>query len=189
MPDRITHTLKASSVTMCILFTVLLTGCASHPQDSLKVAEKASGKDDVCGQLAYIFNNSSDGFQAIRTQPNYQNKITLWQSTYQPLNVHCEIWQWSNRYSYVCSKVLPDEQSAEAIYKEANTVIQQCVSDGQATSHENKLPDNKGLKTEYRLNDQVRGSTQLVNTSGLLSNDWTVYVLISSPGDSLQGQP
>ena len=166
-----------------LLLPALLTGCASHLEKERQQLAQQSHQQDVCGQLNYVFNNSSNGFRAIRSQPNFQNKITLWKSTYQPLETNCEIWQWSNRYSFVCSKILPDAQSARAIYDETNATIRQCIkADNVATWHE-PLPDNKGEKTEYRVNGQARGSTEMVNTKGLFSDDWTVYVLISSPDE------
>lgn len=167
----------------------LLTGCASHLEKERHLIAQQPDQQDVCGQLNYVFDNSSNGFRAIRSQPNFQNKITLWKSTYQPLKTNCEIWQWSHRYSFVCSKVLPDAESAQAIYDETNTTIQQCVKSGNIALQREKLPDNKGEKTEYLLDGQVRGSTQLVNTKGLFSDDWTVYVLISSPASGANGQP
>ena len=165
----------------------LMTGCASHLDKEAQLTAQQPDQADVCGQLNYVFNNSENGFQAIRTQPSFKNKITLWKSTYQPLQTSCEIWQWSNRYSFVCSKVLPDAQSARTIYDETNATIQQCIKPENVSFRMEKLPDSndgktKGEKTEYLFNGQIRGSTQLVNTSGLFSDDWTVYVLISSPG-------
>ena len=165
----------------------LLTGCASHLEKERQLIADQPDQLDVCGQINYVFDNSSNGFRDIRSQPNFQNKITLWKSTYQPLKTSCEIWQWSNRYSFVCSKVLPNAQSAQAIYDETNTTIQQCIKAASVETRHEQLPDNKGEKTEYLLNGQVRGSTQLVNTNGLFSDDWTVYVLISSP-DSDSGR-
>ena len=158
----------------------LLTGCAlsGTPQDTHPVS------GDYCAQLEYIFANSSDGFKAIRSQPDYKNRMTLWKTSYQPLPVSCEIWQWSDRYSYVCSKVLPDKQSAMSIYDEANAIITQCSKGSSFVQRQEKLPDEKGEKTEYLRNKQVRGSTRMVHTKGLFSDDWTVYVLISSPGSS-----
>lgn len=160
---------------------VLLTGCAAQLEKEARLAAQQPDQQDVCGQINYVLNNSSNGFKAIRTQPNFLNKITLWKSTYQPLQVSCEIWQWASRYSFVCSKVLPDQQSARAIYDETNTVIQQCIKSDQAETQLEELPDGKGERTQYLLNGQNRGSTLLVNTRGLFSDDWTVYVLISSP--------
>ena len=173
--------LKTTKKSLPVIITVWLAGCALNQDPQQTMAAAHPKTDDYCEQLDYIFSNSSDGFKVIRTQPNYQNKITLWKSTYQPLPVNCEIWQWSNRYSYVCSQVLPDQQSAMSIYDEANKVIKECVKGNQVVQRLEKLPDEKGEKTEYLINDQVRGSTQLVNTRGLFSDDWTVYVLISSP--------
>ena len=172
-----------------LLLPTLLTGCASHLENEKQLLAEQPHQQDVCGQLNYVFNNSSNGFRAIRSEPNFQNKITLWKSTYQPLETNCEIWQWSNRYSFVCSKILPDAQSARAIYDETNTTIQQCVKADNVTTRHEPLPDNKGERTEYRVNGQVRGSTELVNTKGLFSDDWTVYVLISSPDEGSGSQP
>ncbi|AMO54622.1 hypothetical protein GZ77_24565 [Endozoicomonas montiporae] len=179
------RSISGSTLILAIL-AGFLTGCASHLEKEVQLAAKQPDQTDVCGQLNYVFDNSSNGFQAIRTQPDFQNKITLWKSTYQPLQAHCEIWQWANRYSFVCSKVLPDAQSARAIYDETNATIQQCVKPENVATRTEKLPDSngqktKGEKTEYLLNGQVRGSSQMVNTKGLFSDDWTVYVLISSP--------
>ncbi|MCW7555062.1 hypothetical protein NX722_21035 [Endozoicomonas gorgoniicola] len=172
---------------MAILTVLLLTGCASQLEKEKQQLAQQPDQQDVCEQINYVFDNSSNGFRAIRSQPNFQNKITLWKSTYQPLETNCEIWQWSNRYSFVCSKVLPNAQSAQAIYDETNSTIQQCIKAASVETRHEQLPDNKGEKTEYLLNGQVRGSTQLVNTKGLFSDDWTVYVLISSP-DSDSGR-
>lgn len=175
--------LKRTSVySTPFILSFLLTGCAAQLERETQIAQQQPDSQDVCGQINYLFNNSSDGFKSIRSQPDFQNKITLWKSTYQPLKTNCEIWQWSNRYSFVCSKVLPNEQLAKAIYDETNQTIEQCIKAGGVTTHQVNLPDEKGVKTEYHFRDQVRGSTQRVNTKGLFSDDWTVYVLISSPG-------
>ena len=165
----------------CTLFLIssVLVGCANQ-QVVAPSSPDAASTADVCGQLGYLFENSADGFRAIRNKPSFQNKITLWQSVYQPLESKCEIWQWSNRYSYVCSRVLPDEKTAENAYNIASDTIAQCLGP-QWQQKKVALPDGKGEKTEYLYNGMVRGSTQRVNTKGLFSSDWTVYVLISSP--------
>ena len=173
--------IRSGLVAFPAVLVTLLSGCAAQLEKEARLIAQQPDQQDVCGQINYVFNNSENGFKAIRTQPNFQNKITLWRSTYQPLKASCEIWQWSNRYSYVCSKVLPDLQSAQSIYDETNTTIQQCIKGDSVVTRLEKLPDDKGEKTEYLLNNQIRGSTQLVNTKGLFSDDWTVYVLISSP--------
>ena len=178
MSERLKRTKRVTSVAALL---TLVSGCALQNDPQQAMAEAHFSTTDVCEQMQYVFDNSGDGFKAIRTQPNYQNKITLWKSTYQPLPVNCEIWQWSNRYSYVCSQVFPEKQSAQSIYDEANKVIEQCIKNDQIVQRMEKLPDDKGEKTTYLINNQSRGSTQLVHTKGLFSDDWTVYVLISSP--------
>ena len=110
---------KLKKLPLLLLPAIILAGCSS--QQVVKRSEPDTR--NICAQLNYVFENSSDGFRAIREQPGYHNKITIWQSAYQPLDSNCEIWQWSNRYSYVCSRVLPDEQTA------LNAIQQSCGND------------------------------------------------------------
>ncbi|MGI9274982.1 MAG: hypothetical protein ACR2PT_09065 [Endozoicomonas sp.] len=170
---------KKTSLCNLLLLSSVLAGCASQkPVTSISSDPAPTG--DVCAQLSYVFESSADGFRAIREQATYHNKITIWQSAYQPLGNKCEIWQWSNRYSYVCSRVLPDEQTALNAYNQVIETIDQCL-DKTWQQRPEPLPENKGEQTQYLLNGQVRGSVQRVNTKGLFAKDWTVYVLINSP--------
>ncbi|MGI9282142.1 MAG: hypothetical protein ACR2PX_21275 [Endozoicomonas sp.] len=161
---------------------VLVSGCASQPsshKDEAVTDKRVIDQGKVCQDLGQIFTKSQDGFSDIRKQPSFYNKITIWQTDYQPLEGGCEIWQWSNRYSYVCSRVLPDEQTATHAFDEASRVISQCLPKSWS-QQQVALPDEKGEKIQYSINGQVRGSLEKVSTGGLFSKAWTVYLLISS---------
>ncbi|WP_422409477.1 MULTISPECIES: hypothetical protein [unclassified Endozoicomonas] len=161
----------------------LVSGYADQPasnKDEVITEKRNVDQDKFCQDLGQLFTKSQNGFSDIRKQPSFYNKITIWQTDYQPLNGGCEVWQWSNRYSYVCSRVLPDEQTAAQAFDEANRVIGQCLPKSWAQKQV-ALPDNKGEKIQYSFNGQVRGSLEKVSTGGLFTHDWTVYLLISSP--------
>ncbi len=160
----------------------LLAGC-STVEKSVTGANESVDTAKACAALEKVFLNSEDGFKAIRLKPRFHNKITLWKSSYQVIEGSCEIWQWSNRYSYVCSRVLPDELTAQQVYNRAREHISQCLTGAEHawSVQAGSLSDKKGEKTDYLLNGQVRGSLQRVRTGGLFSSDWTVYLLIDSP--------
>ncbi|WP_152558511.1 hypothetical protein [Endozoicomonas numazuensis] len=180
------HNKTKCRVAIAVLMTsaaILVSGCASHSarnSDEVMTHKPVIDQTKVCQDLGQIFTKSQNGFTDIRKQPSFYNKITLWQTDYQPLDGGCEIWQWSNRYSYVCSRVLPDEQTATHVFDEASRVIGQCLPKSWS-QQQVALPDQKGEKIQYAINGQVRGSLEKVSTGGLFSKAWTVYLLISSP--------
>ncbi|WP_062264877.1 hypothetical protein [Endozoicomonas arenosclerae] len=162
---------------------IFVSGCATHSaqnKDEVITDKRVIDQNKVCQDLGQIFTKSHNGFTDIRKQPAFYNKITIWQTDFQPLDGGCEIWQWSNRYSYVCSRVLPDEQTATRVFDEASRIIGQCLPE-KWSQQQVALPDQKGQKVQYSINNQVRGSLEKVSTGGLFSKDWTVYLLISSP--------
>ena len=164
------------------LMAGLLVGCSSV-ETALSGLNKPVTDAEACSALENVFLKSEDGFSSIREKPSYHNKITLWKSRYQMIEGSCEIWQWSDKYSYVCSRVLPDEETAQKIYHDADQQIGRCLS-GAKNEWQIKsqaLPDNKGEVTEYLLNGAVRGSLKKVRTGGVFSSDWTVYLLVDSP--------
>ncbi|WP_257291554.1 hypothetical protein [Endozoicomonas sp. ONNA1] len=178
-------TIKKSLKVAALVVTAgtLVSGYAYQPvgeKDEVITEKRTVDQDKICQDLGHLFTKSRDGFSDIRKQPSFYNKITIWQTDYQPLNGGCEVWQWSNRYSYVCSRVLPDEQTATLAFDEANRIIGQCLPRSWSQK-EVTLPDQKGEKIQYSINGQVRGSLEKVSTGGLFSKDWTVYLLISSP--------
>lgn len=165
---------------MLFIAGLVLGGCTSQAPRPSQPEKAALTQQQVCSELKTLFIESQNGFRDIRQKPEFHNKITLWQTTHQPLNGHCEIWQWSNRYSYVCSRVVPDQQAATDIFDASSHRIQKCLPDDWQ-SRRVVLPDSKGEKIEYLRNGQVRGSFQKVKSEGLFASDWTIYVLISSP--------
>ncbi|MGB0360155.1 MAG: hypothetical protein ACPGEF_01915, partial [Endozoicomonas sp.] len=112
----------------CVL---LLTGCGTI--DSQKTIDDPLEVNNTnCQALSTLFNESNHNFELIRYRPSYKDKITLWESHYQLIDHSCEIWQWSNRYSYVCSETYPDETTAHEAYERAQNLINQCESSNTA---------------------------------------------------------
>ena len=166
---------------------LLLSGCNNTPNKNETAKPiNVSGDELLCQQLQGVFEKSADGFKSIREQPNYHNKATLWKSSYQLIADSCEIWQWSDKYSYICSRVMPDKESAEAVYRQAMASINQCIN--TSSSHWQEQPirlDNQGQEVGYSLNNDLRGSLKVVDTGGVFQDSWTVYFRVDSP-DSMR---
>lgn len=192
--------------------SVALTGCALTEKETVKGTGDGTGERKVtaqstrasalardaasCKQLEMIFNESGSGFQSLRQKPDYQKKVTFWQSRYQLIEGSCQIWQWSDKFSYVCSKVFPDQESAHGIYQDAGDFINQCLGDstveedrsGRSVSGnrsdwfiQQETLENRGEETRYMLGGEVRGSLRKVNTGGAFRDSWTVYFRVDSP--------
>ena len=88
---------------ICGLSGVLLSACNTI-DNTTPEKNNAVSDAEACSALERVFLKSADGFSSIREKPSYHNKITLWKSRYQMIEGSCEIWQWSDKYSYVCSR-------------------------------------------------------------------------------------
>ena len=165
-----------------ILLGLSLFGCASTSNEATSAHFSAHGEQPSCESLETLFSKSNNNFESIRMRPSYQNKITLWDTKLQLIPNSCEIWQWSDKYSYVCSKTYPDQQTAHDAYEQGQTLINQCLGSNQTQWYEKQnVLDGKGEETLYLFNNRVRGSLKKLKVQGLFKDTWSVYFWIDSP--------
>ena len=162
---------------------LMVSGCSNiSKQHKANATLKNNNDESVCQQLQDLFDKSIDGFRSIREQPNYLNKATLWKSRYQLIADSCEIWQWSDKYSYVCSRVMPDKDSADVVYQQVLESIDKCMNSTTSQWQKQQISlDHKGQETRYNLNSKQRGSLKVVDTGGVFQDSWTVYFRVDSP--------
>ena len=169
-----------------VAMSVALSGCSTFSQQKQETKPQAATSTDIsaqCEQLTEIFNKSINGFKAIREQPDYHNKVTRWQTRYHLIDNSCDIWQWSDKYSYICSKSVPDQQMADSLYDDAGRIISQCLNNGRLPWQQKQvILDNQGAEARYSIDGLLRGSLRKVNTGGLFRDSWTVYFRVDSPG-------
>lgn len=163
-----------------IIGMLLVSGCSVQAL-SPTLAKKSLSDEAICQQIEGIFEKSEDGFNTIREQPSYHNKATLWKSSYQLIPDSCEIWQWSDKYSYVCNRVMPDKESAEMVYQKAAQTISQCIRNLSSYWQEQPVSWEGQREQRYSFNSDLRGSLKLVDTGGVFQDTWTVYFRIDSP--------
>ncbi|MFK0571989.1 hypothetical protein [Endozoicomonas sp.] len=164
---------------------VLLSGCSSiNTKDSTADSSVSSPKGEQadCQSLSTLFSKSNNNFETIRLRPSYKNKITLWDSRYQLIENSCQVWQWSDKYSYVCNKAYPDQETAHQVYQQAQAFINQCLGDNTEGWYEQQgVLDGRGEETQYLLEGQIRGSLRKMNSPGLFRDSWSVYFWMDSP--------
>ncbi|WP_067584164.1 hypothetical protein [Endozoicomonas ascidiicola] len=177
--SRATTKLLAS---MCL--AVVLSGCSSiDTQDQYNSETPAVANKANCQSLATLFRESNYNFEQIRYNPSYKDKITLWKTRYQLIENSCQIWQWGDKYSYVCSATFPDRETAHEAYERAQALINQCESNETTDDwyEKQEMLEGRGEETQYLYHGNVRGALRKVNTSGLFKNSWSVYFFIDSP--------
>ncbi|PJE80840.1 hypothetical protein CI610_00183 [invertebrate metagenome] len=162
------------------LMLVILTGCVTSHTEIADITPATVNTD--CPATRQIFTSSLNNFQDIREKPHYYNKATRWRAKQQLIKGQCEIWQWSDHYSYVCSKVLPSEQAAKELYQTAQQGLQQCMpSSAQGwTADSQPLKENNGNKTNYQYNGKTMGSLTVIPDKTLIPRNWSVYFVIDS---------
>ena len=171
----------AKSYRSCLVVAILLSGCVAKEQ---KQAEPVQSIDleQQCHSLTEIFNKSLNGFRSIREDPRYHNKVTHWKTRYHLIDGSCDIWQWSDKYSYICSKSVPDKQMAENLYNDASRVISYCLNKNHIPWEQKQaVLDNQSIESRYSIEGLMRGSLRKVNTGGLFRDSWTVYFRVDSP--------
>ncbi len=161
----------------------LLSGCSAFSsKESPLTGPSSEGVQLDCQSLSTLFSNSNNGFETIRIRPSYKNKITLWDSRYQLIENSCQIWQWSDKYSYVCNKAYPDQETAHQDYQQAQDFINQCLGENPGGWYEEQgVLEGRGEETQYLFEGQVRGSLRKQSTPGLFRDSWSVYFWIDSP--------
>lgn len=161
----------------------MLSGCSSVTHNNSSTTDDASVVDQAgCQSLSTLFSKSDHGFESIRLRPSYNNKVTLWDSHFQLINDSCQIWQWADKYSYVCNKAYPDQEMAHQAYEQAQSFINQCLSDHPNGWYEQQgVLEGRGEETQYLFEGQVRGSLRKQSTPGLVKDSWSVYFWIDSP--------
>ena len=176
-------TLFRSSSLLIALCSVFLAACSYMPESLTQLgSSEPVEKKAPCQPLQDVFEKSMNGFQVIREKPQYHHKATLWQSRYQLIDNRCEIWQWSDKYSYICSKVMPDQETAETVYQKAAHYISQCLQSSPLDWKKAALAlEGEEQEVQYSVNGRQRGSLKMVNSSGLFRDSWTVYFRVDSP--------
>ena len=165
----------------CWLLAVVLCGCSSVGEKQV-IVNAPLDMGQQCASLTEIFNKSLNGFRAIRKDPRYHNKVTRWNTRYHLINGSCDIWQWSDKYSYICSKAVPDNQMADNLYNDANRVINYCLNESRVPWQQKQtVLDSQGIESRYSIDGLMRGSLRKVNTSGIFKDSWTVYFRVDSP--------
>lgn len=166
---------------ICLTIIVLLSGCSVKEQQQPTPSQPVNF-DQHCQSLTEIFNKSLNGFRSIREDPRYHNKVTHWQTRYHLLDNNCDIWQWSDKYSYICSKAVPDKQMADNLYNEASKVISYCLNRSHVPWQQKQVAlDDQGIESRYSIDGLMRGSLRKVSTGGLFRDSWTVYFRVDSP--------
>lgn len=163
-----------------------LAGCSTNPakqsRQSVTPVTEAISLDQQCDLLGEIFNKSINGFRSIREQPCYLNKATRWEARYHLIDNSCEIWQWSDKYSYICSRVVYDKDMVDNLFDEAGRLINHCLNDSHIQwKQQQTVLEKQGVETSYSINGLLRGTLRKVNTGGLFSDSWTVYFRVDSP--------
>ena len=170
-------------ISVFLVFSGLLAGCSSAPvNDPIPTKAEEVDIERQCDSLTEIFNKSLNGFRSIREDPRYHNKVTHWQTRYHLIGSSCDIWQWSDKYSYICSRSVPDREMADNLYNDASRVISHCLDRNPIPWEQRQaVLDNQGTETRYSIDGLLRGSLRKVNTGGLFRDSWTVYFRIDSP--------
>ena len=168
----------------CLVLAGLLAGCSTpSAKQKLPVTPIAEASiDQQCDQLGEIFNKSINGFRSIREQPRYHNKVTHWQTRYHLINNSCDIWQWSDKYSYICSEVVHDKEMADSLFNEASRIINYCLNESHIRWQQQQMVlEKQGTETQYSIDGLLRGTLRKVNTSGMFQDSWTIYFRVDSP--------
>ncbi|KEI73010.1 hypothetical protein [Endozoicomonas elysicola] len=161
----------------------LLSGCSSlATKDSSTTSPSSEAGQADCQSLSTLFSKSNNNFESIRYRPSYKNKITLWESRYQLIENSCQVWQWGDKYSYVCNEAYPDQETAQQVYQQAQGFINQCLGENPSGWYEEQgVLEGRGEETQYLFEGQVRGSLRKQSTPGLFRDSWSVYFWIDSP--------
>lgn len=179
LPTTAVHGKKRTQPAVSVIALIaLLSGCSSlTTSQTLPPPANAN-----CQALATLFSQSNGGFQDFRQRPSYRYRVTLWETDYQLLDDSCQIWQWSDKYSYVCSRVFPDQAIADQVYQQAQAHIARCLNENLLdwSQQQEDLPES-GKQVQYLFGGQVRGALKAQNASGLFRDSWSVYFWIDSP--------
>ena len=161
-----------------IALIALLSGCSSLTTSQAPPPPATAD----CQALATLFSQSHDGFQDLRQRPTYRYRVTLWETDYQLIDDSCQVWQWSDKYSYICSRVFPDQAIADQVYQQARAHIASCQGNALTdwSLQQGDLPED-GTQVQYIFGDQVRGALRAQKTTGLFRDSWSVYFWINSP--------
>lgn len=165
----------------------LISGCGSFAEkDSSTIMRVSSETGQVdCQLISILFSKSNNGFESIRFRPSYESKVTLWDSRYQLIEDSCQIWQSADKYSYVCNKAYPDQETAYKSYEQVQTYINQCLGqhpEGWKGWYEKQgILEGREEETQYLFEDQLRGILRKQSTSGFFEGSWSVYFWINSP--------
>ncbi len=171
----------AKQVTFVALVVAFVSGCSP-----LRTNFSTLHSDDIntagCDALIKLYSNSNEAFEALRFNPSVKSKVTLWESSYQLINNRCQIWQWADKYSYVCNKTYPDQETAYQAYEEAQAHINECLSENPQNWYEQQnVLEGRAEETRYFMNNEERGFLKKIKVKGLLKDSWSVFLLIDSP--------
>ncbi len=178
-------TVSGKQFVFMTFLVAMISGCSSLASKDSSTTGTSSKDQADCQSLSALFSKSNNNFESIRFRPSYKYKITLWESRYQLIENSCQIWQWGDKYSYVCNKAYPDQETAHQVYEQAQTFINQCLGEiphgGMNGWYEKQgLLEERGEETQYLLEDQVRGTLRKQGTPGLFKDSWSVYFWIDS---------
>lgn len=164
-----------------ILPTALLLGASSFPaiSDETKQSEN-------CEVVKKLLADHQNRFESIREKKRDYNNITIWQTPVQLVKNRCEIWEWSKgKIRYMCSLVLPNENSARVLYADSKEKVASCLGD-QWTLIEQPRKMADGNKAVFS-NPAHRAivSLHVIKSDALFKEEWNTYLFVGDREDKL----
>jgi len=184
MPTRTSQLLSLSALTL--LGGVIIThGCSTQQTDV------ENNNIETCTSINTLINSHRNQFAAIRHSPRPYKSLTVWQTNYEVIKNHCEIWGWGQgNYNYVCSIIAPNQEVAQSHYDDSIKRIQSCLSDNWTadnwTTTEQPRKIGEGVRTRFLKKDKTTAiSVHLVKTPGLFKSEWTTYASVGNYSDDI----
>jgi hypothetical protein len=162
---KITRTILSSALTLCIL-------SPSAHGDEAKQREN-------CQTVKQLLLEYESRYKNVRGAKREYSNITIWKTPIQLIDNRCEIWEWSHgKIRYMCSLVLPNENSARLVYKDAKEKIAQCLSN-KWTQSEQTRKSVPGSMTQFSHADHRAIVTlHVIKSDTLFTDEWNTYLFI-----------
>lgn len=142
--------------------------------------------NEICAQVKQLVAEHDKGFEQLKGHMVVSSKLDVWQANYHLIGKDCQVWRWSNgKQAYMCSRVLPDQETAIKKHDKAIAFTRQCL--GQGWSSENITREQTGaVRTIFsRQGEKTVLSVHRINTRGLFDSEWTVYYFVGDRESTL----
>ena len=150
-----------------------LSGCTTTQETAMDAQVAAMSN---CDKIDALIAGHKSGFPQLRRSLSSAKVMQVWKARYHLVGDSCQVWEWSaEKFSYVCSLIEPNEETAMDHFGKAKAITRECLS-AEWVMQEGKRDLGAGVKAEFSKPGEATVVTVVAASSPtVFSTEWKTY--------------